>query len=351
MQKPDACRPLRRGCLGPVGDSGGPGPGRGVGTLRTAVTGIVLVVVLGAVGVLEGCAPETLEVRRAAAAQRGVEWLIANHDQMPHEWAYVIFPSLYKVLPDGDLVALTGVIGENASRRPILELPPDLDDPKLLRLLRLRPVVAELVRRKQMGEPWEGPTRQLQALLRRHEPTLWRRLESTQRVVLLHQFAKLGIETQLSVDAVRQGIQSRWQNGDSKKLLVDIQFMYGVTHVFFGASGEFSGYLDAADYELEIEILGAALRRYLSESVPERRAFLDLQAEIMAARKLVRLPENEDALAMTERLLAFQHEDGSWGEPGLNHEIHATYTAVLALLDYPPSFRELPSSWKRKGNE
>jgi hypothetical protein len=98
-------------------------------------------------------------------------------------------------------------------------------------------------------------------------------------------------------------------------------------------------------------MLGAALRRYLSGRLPERRAFLDLQAEILAARKLVRLPEDEDALAMAEHLLALQHEDGSWGEPLNNHDLHATFTAVLALLDYPARLRALPSSSERTGDE
>jgi hypothetical protein len=305
---------------------------------------LLLVAILGAAGAPGGCGPEPLEVRRAAAARRGIEWLIANRSGMSQEWAYAIFTNLYKVVPEGDAAGAIGAIVEEILRKPIVELPPDLGNPKLLRFLRLRPVVGELVRRKQMGESWEGPTRQLQVLLRRHETTLWKRMRFTQQLVLLHHFTKLGIETQRSVDTVRQEIRSLWQSGDPERLLVDLQFMFGVTHVFFAASGDFSRYLDAGDCEPELEILGAALRRYLSGELPERRAFLDLQAEILAARKLVRLPEDERALAMAERLLALQHEDGRWGEPFGNHEFHATYTAVLALLDYPPRLRGLPSS-------
>jgi hypothetical protein len=300
---------------------------------------------------LEGCAPEPLEPRRAAAARRGIEWLIANREGMSLEWAYATFTVLYKIVPEVDPPGAIEAIAEDALRAPIVELPPDLGDPKLLRFRWLRPVVAEVVRRKQVGEPWEGPTRQLQALLHRHETKLWRRIRFTQQLVLLHQFAKLGIETQRSVDTVREEMRSLWRSGEPERLLLDLQFMFGVTHVFFAASDYFSHYLDAGDYEPEIEMLGAALRRYLSGRLPERRAFLDLQAEILAARKLVRLPEDEQALAMAERLLDLQHEDGSWGEPFKNHTFHATFTAVLALLDYPPRLRGLPSSSERTGDE
>ncbi len=290
-------------------------------------------------------------MRRAAAARRGIEWLIANREGMSQEWVYTIFTSLYKVAPGGDPAGSIRTITEVALRTPIIELPPNLGDPRLLQSRRFRPVVGELVRRKQAGESWKDPTRQLQEPIRHHETTLWKRMQLTPQLVLLHQFAKLAIETQLSMDTVRQEIRSRWQSGEPERLLVDFEFMFGVTHVFFVASGYFSRYLDPGEYALEIEILDTALRRYLSGRMPKRRAFLDLQAEILAARKLVHLPEGEDAIAMVERLLALQHEDGSWGEPFKNHEFHATYTAVLALLEYPPRLRGLPSSSERTGEE
>ena len=324
---------------------------RDTGGLHTAILRILLAAALGAVGALSSCAPEPLEMRRAAAARRGIEWLVANREGMSQDWVYAIFTSLYKVAPEGDLADSIWTITEEALRTPIVELPPSLDDPRLLQSQRFRPVVGELVRRKQMGESWEEPTRQLQAPLRSHETTLWKRMQLTPQLVLLHQFAMLAVETQHSMDTVRREIRSRWQSGESERLLVDLEFMFGVTHVFFVASGYFSQYLDPRDYVSEIEMLDAALRRYLSGRIPKRRAFLDLQAEILAARKLVHLPEGEDAIAMVERLLALQHEDGSWGESFKNHEFHATYTAVLALLEYPTRLRGLPSSSERRGED
>ena len=123
-------------------------------------------------------------------------------------------------------------------------------------------------------------------------------------------------------------------------LLEDAGFMFALTHVFYTASGYMTRYPDPAAFAPEIGMLRQALRRYLSEPVPPQRHFLDIQAEVLFALELLRVPEDDDMRAMAERLIALQNADGSWGEASGNHREHATLVVVQALLDHPEELRQ-----------
>jgi len=228
---------------------------------------------------------------------------------------------------------------DETSRVPIATLPDAFSDPALLRLPTLRPIVAELLRRKRAGEPSEEAVAALGALLAQHEDEFWSGAPLLQQLTFLHSFSVLGIEVERSPDDVVGEIRSRWEQGDPERLLEDAGFMFALTHVFYTASGYMTHYPDPAAFAPEIGMLRRALRRYLSEPVPAQRYFLDIQAEVLFALELLRVPEDEDMRAMAERLIGLQNADGSWGEASGNHREHATLVAVQALLDHPAELR------------
>jgi hypothetical protein len=280
-----------------------------------------------------------LAERRDAAARRGIEWLFARKDAMGPDWAFATFSYLYPVVRDPTLAKRCLASLAESSRVPIAELPAEFRDPELLRLPRLRPIVAELLRRKRAGEPHEEAVLALEALLLQHQEEFWRSAPLLQQLTFLHSFSVLGIESQRSFDDVVQEIRARWARGDPERLLGDARFMLALTHVFYTASGYMTRHPDPAAFGPEIEMLRRALRRYLSGSVPPQRHFLDIQAEVLFALELLRVPEDDDMRAMAERLLELQNADGSWGEDAGNHREHATLVAVQALIDHPDAFR------------
>lgn len=286
-----------------------------------------------------GGADPPLAVRRDAAARRGIEWLLARKHAMGPDWAFATFSYLCPVVRDPTLAERCLASLDETSRVPIVELPAEFRDPDLLRLPRLRPIVAELLRRKQAGEPSEEAVAALEALLLQHGEEFWRSAPLLQQLTFLHSFSELGIEAQRSLDDVLREIRARWERGDPEQLLGDAGFMFALTHVFYTASGYMTRHPEPAAFGPEIGMLRQALRRYLAGPVPPQQHFLDIQAEVLFALELLRVPEDDDMRAMAERLLELQNPDGSWGEASGNHREHATLVAVQALLDPPEEFR------------
>jgi hypothetical protein len=280
-----------------------------------------------------------LAARRDAAARRGIEWLVGRKQTMDAIWAFSIFSYLYRIVPDADLAQTFRGILDETSRAPFVALPERFDDPALLRPPKLRPILAELRRRKWAGEPHAQASAGLEALLRLHSDDFWGDLGSLQQTIMLGAFEEIGIEPQRSLQDVVLGLRATWARGDPESLLLDVPFMLALTHVVYAASGTFTRHPDPAPLAPEVAILHRALRRYLTGPLPESRVFLDVQAEVLSVLKLLRRPEDADMRAMSERLLELQHPDGSWGEDIENHAYHATEAAVEALLDLPPAFR------------
>jgi hypothetical protein len=202
--------------------------------------------------------------------------------------------------------------------------------------MRLRPFVLELERRKRVGEPYLAVAGEFEASLAADERRLWTGTQPTQQLVALSQFEGLGIATQRSVSAVSEDLAASWRVvEDRERLLTDTVFMFGITHVPYAASAYYRRPIRPSDYPFEQEVLHHATQRYVSGPIPDNRFFLDLQAEVLVARGLLQIPDDEASRALRERLLASQHEDGSWGTPQSHHFIHATAVMIGALHAAP----------------
>jgi len=176
-------------------------------------------------------------------------------------------------------------------------------------------------------------------LLHRHADGFWRQTPSIQQSVFLASFEELGIEPKRSLEDVVRGVREAWRRGDRASLLLDPDFMLAVTHVLYTASGYFTRDPDPVAFAPETAILRQALHRYLTGPVPADRVFIDVQGAVLSLLKLLRLPEDADMRAMSERLIELQNPDASWGQHAGNHSYHATEVAVEALLDLPAEFR------------
>lgn len=282
---------------------------------------------------------DALATRRAVAARRGIEWLVAGRASMQPAWAFALFSYLPPIAPDEATAETCRRVLDEVSEQPFAALPAAFDDPELLRVATLQPVVAELVRRRWRAEPWQEPARALEALLHRHADAVTDRVPLTQRAILLHRFETVGIEAPWTLDDVVREIRGRWSREEPEALFTDTGFMFALTHVFYTASGYFTRYPDPAAFAPELAMLRGALRRYLAAPVPPSRFFLDIQAEVLVSLRLLRFPDDADMRAMAERLIELQEPNGSWGEEQANHRFHATSVAVQALLDWPEPFR------------
>ena len=73
---------------------------------------------------------------------------------MDRAWAFAVFSYLRPIAPDPELARDFRRIRDEAAREPFVAMPADLRDPSVLELPTLHPIVAELLRRKRMGEPY-----------------------------------------------------------------------------------------------------------------------------------------------------------------------------------------------------
>jgi hypothetical protein len=83
------------------------------------------------------------------------------------------------------------------------------------------------------------------------------------------------------------------------------------------------------------------MERY-ARRFPRNTHFVDISGEILAARRLMGLPETAASRALTRVLLRLQHPDGSWLRPKGFQDIHATASIVHGFLEWPGEFRRLP---------
>ena len=280
-----------------------------------------------------------LAARRAAAARRGLAWLLDQREAMSPDWAYAVFLTLVPIAPDAALADACRERLDAASRTAFAGLPERWSDPTLLEAATLRPIVAELLRRQRVGATWRGEATGLEAFLRPRAAAFWGGLAPAQQAAFLYGFSALGIDPGWTLGDTASLLRLRWRTNDHARLLGHAPFVFGVTHVLYAASRYFERFPDPQTFALEQGILREALWHYLAAPPPQERIFLDLQAEILVGLRLLRTPEDDDMRAMSERLLALQRPDQSWGEEVGNHRFHATGVAVQALLDYPEEFR------------
>ncbi len=277
----------------------------------------------------------------SAAARRGVAYLIDRADEMPGPWRYNMFSFIVKVGTDPDQLKAAEALLRSARQTPFAELPARFA-PNMLRVPTVfRQTLGELLRRKEAGQDWQGPTRQLAALLEAHEgdlSDLWQRLGPTQRLITLARFDRLGIRTALRETEVVADLHARWASEDRRALLVNRPFMFGITHVILVRSGYFERMLDPALHRVESDVLDQAAQRY-AHHLPADPIFLDIAGEVLAARRLLGLPPSAATRKLAASLVARQRSDGSWGDKHHQRDIHATIAVVLGLGDWADPFR------------
>ena len=287
-----------------------------------------------------GDAVQALRDEARLAALRGVAYLVRKRRQMPPEWSTSIFARLYRIAPTEGLAGSMRSMLDEALREPQGPIPPDLHSAELLDPKLLRGVLNELWRRRLMGLPWEAEGAALRSLLEEKEEDLWRAVALNHQFVFLHLLERIDIHTRRTQDDVARELRGIWFGGDQEALLLDVAFMYAITHVFYAGSGYFQSRMDPVRYPVEIDILKRALGRYVQD-FPTNSNFVDISAEILASRRLLGLPDSEASLAMTRLLLERQKPNGSWLKPVGFQDYHATASAVHAFIQYPPEFRHL----------
>jgi len=240
-----------------------------------------------------------------AAALRATKYLVDAAPKLDQQWNVSTFNRLYKIAPTEELARRIKGLFDEAMASPIADVPERLDSPQLLEAHELRPIVIELWRRKMTGAAWKEPAAAIEALLVEHEDEFWPPILWTQQLVFFHLFHRIGIETRRTKEDVARELRALWANGDRERLVLDIAFMYPVTHVIYVDTGYGDRLLDPADYPIEIEILDTALAHYAAK-FPINSMFIHLAFEILTTRRFLQLPETHEACAVKARLLLLQ---------------------------------------------
>src|SRR5262249_45957258 len=201
--------------------------------------------------------------RQAAARPRGA-WLLARGGSMPPDWASSVFSNRIPIAPDAALADACREALDAASRAPFQPLPANLQDPALLELATLRGVVAELLRRQRVGEPWQGEARALGSLVRAHAEEIQRDTSPTQQAVLLYGFESLGIDPGGGRGAAVRLLRQRWRWNDRERIPGHAPFVSGLPHVLYTASGYFQRSPDARAFARGGVVLRGALRHSLA---------------------------------------------------------------------------------------
>jgi hypothetical protein len=274
-----------------------------------------------------------------AAALRATQYLIDAAPRLDRQWSMSTFDRLYKIAPNEESARRIKNLFDEAMASPIADLPDRLDSPRLLEARELRPIVIELWRRKMTGAAWKESAAAIEALLVEREDEFWPPILSTQQLVFFHLFQRIGIETRRTKEDVARELRTLWANGDREQLVLDISFMYPITHVIYVDTGYGDRLLDPADYPIEIEILDTALAHYAAE-FPIDPMFIHVAFEVLTSRRFLQLPETHDARAVKGELLLLQDQSGCWRPGTGNDTIHATREAVHALGRFPRELRK-----------
>ncbi len=301
------------------------------------------VLALGCVAAFGGTVGANGTPTAQAAAASGVDYLLDRADEMPASWRLEVFTVLSRLLPEGDQQERCHALAREAESIPVVELPPRLVANDLRWPQTIRPVLQELVRRHTTGSSSEPLRSQLAELLVEHEDKFFEKLAPTQQLIVLYQLAQLGIDTRRDHTNVVSQLRDRWTHEPHTALLDDPQFLFGITHVLLVGSAYFERRLDPNDHTLEVEILDEAAQHF-AKGIPDKLIFLDIAAEVILARRLLGLPENDATRAVKRQLIALQEADGHWSEQRFQRDLHATLVAVEALTPWAA-----PTSAEPKG--
>src|SRR5262249_55548446 len=148
--------------------------------------------------------------RREGGGRRGVAWVLAQRGAVSPDWGSSGFSNLIPIAPHAAPADACREGLDAAARAPLQPPPANLQDPALLELATLRGVVAELLRRQRVGEPWQEEARALGSLVRAHAEELQRDAAPTQQAVLLYGFESLGIDPGWTLGDTVRLLRQRW---------------------------------------------------------------------------------------------------------------------------------------------
>jgi hypothetical protein len=279
---------------------------------------------------------------KAAAAKRGIEWLVANKDAIAPGVAVTTFRKIYRVTPDDTLAAgLLKIIEEAEANLPQINIAVDIHDRESRRWHNLRPLLIELVRNKCVNQVFESDLRPIEDL----RDFYWDRLfmstmDLSKKVVAAYLLKRLGVGDELYHSAVEE-VRSLADLLDQPRSYHHVFYLYALTHIVLTNSGYYDHYLDPAGFKGEIAGFHKGLNDFLAvEDMTTTE--LDVASEVLVCLKLLRVPADPLTEKMSRRLIGLQNPDGSWGSDDevTGTRVHNTAVATMALLDFAPVFRD-----------
>lgn len=280
---------------------------------------------------------------RMAAARLGIEWLIQYADEMPSGWAHPFLSRIHRVAPDDETAELIeAVLRDDSAPSRRFRLPVDLEDPRILRPLRMTPVLFELRRRKAVGQPYREELKTIRRAIQENEESFWERVKPLQRAVYLHQFRDLGVTVPYDIDTLYREFRSGVEARPIEDVAKDTRALYVLTHLILVRSKYFRQYVDRDEFEPMLPYMLRALSENLENGVVTSK--LDVSAEILACLSSMKYPDDDRVAAARRVLLSAQNSDGSWGEGSgaTRKRVHATLGGVLGSIVFPTQLRSDP---------
>lgn len=288
-------------------------------------------------------APATDHATPVSGARAGIDWLVDHADAMPPGWAHTYLLRLHRLAPDETMAArIEAALRADPEGRRASPLPRRLGQRRVLQTRQLVPLLFELTRRKDLGIPIRKEQDALQAILKADEGRFWKPIKATQRLVLLHLFAELGLEPPRDPDQTVRELKRELAARPPEDVASDDEMLYALTHVIMTESGYFQERPDPERVAFTIPHLFRGLQRALDDEDPARS--LDLIAEIVGCLTFVGVAAEGRIDAARQRILDAQQRDGSWGEGtgATAKRIHLSLNAVTATIEWPARPRPDP---------
>lgn len=292
-----------------------------------------------AIAVAAGCGGADSRSRDAAAdaaGHRGLVWILTQG--LPVDSWLPVAVRVYRV--DGNeavAAALADLIQATLAAHPARCDREDLGPVGVRDLGAFYALLMELVRCQHEGRDIGSVTTRL-ALRLRTDAAL-RQLPIEHQFLVAYLLERLSIPTEPSAAALRETVRAPCRAVAAGQPHPKPCDLYPLTHVVLTASDYFQRHVEAADFPLEVQVFREAMRQYREGPIVDLRA--DVIGEVLFCYKLLRIPLDDDALALRDRLVAMQNPDGSWGSPSLAFEnrVHLTAQLTLALLDHARELR------------
>jgi hypothetical protein len=280
---------------------------------------------------------------RLSAARAGIDWLVQHVDEMPPGWAHTYLLRLHRLAPDDATAAnIEAALRADPGGRRATHLPRRIGVRGVLETRRLIPLLFELARRRDLGIPIRKEIDAFRPLLESDGGRFWEPIKPTQRLVLLHLFEEVGLETPRDLEQTVRDLKVELEQRPPEDVATDEGMLFTLTHVIMAESGYFRERPDPQRVAFVIPHLLHGLDAALEggESAPS----LDLTAEIVGCLTFVGVSADERIDDARAWILDAQNEDGSWGEgQGVTApRIHLTLNAVTATIDWPERPRPDP---------